>query len=106
MKIHNALGLNYEVSDLDYYRKVLIKMYWDDSTTPNVIARISAFFCLGHSMAAKFSLSYMWCWLSRLRRRKLVALQRSTATLRCPSTNVRVSRLRTKTTRLIFNISI
>ncbi|GLB19552.1 hypothetical protein AtubIFM61612_009459 [Aspergillus tubingensis] len=40
MKIHNTVGLNYQVSDLDYYRKMLTKMYCDDSTTPNVIARI------------------------------------------------------------------
>ncbi|KAL4863631.1 hypothetical protein BDV12DRAFT_206337 [Aspergillus spectabilis] len=54
MEIHNALGLNYEVSDPDYYRKVLIKMYWDNSETPNVLAPIGDFFCLGHSMAANF----------------------------------------------------
>lgn len=54
MEIHNALGLNYEVNDPDYYRKVLIKMYWDDSETPNVLAPIGDFFCLGHSMAANF----------------------------------------------------
>ncbi|KAI6784561.1 uncharacterized protein J7T54_006606 [Emericellopsis cladophorae] len=52
MEVHNALGLNYEVSDPDYYRKVLIKMYWDDSETPNVLALIGDFFCLGYSMAA------------------------------------------------------
>jgi hypothetical protein len=54
MEIHNALGLNYEDNDPDYYRKVLIKMYWDDSETPNVLAPIGDFFCLGHSMAANF----------------------------------------------------
>lgn len=54
MEIHNALGLNYEDNDPDYYRKVIIKMYWDDSETPNVIAPIGDFFCLGHSMAANF----------------------------------------------------
>ncbi|KAK9249683.1 hypothetical protein V1507DRAFT_446462 [Lipomyces tetrasporus] len=27
MEIHNALGLNYEVNDPDYYRKVIIRMY-------------------------------------------------------------------------------
>lgn len=54
MEIHNALGLNYEDSDPDYYRKVVIKMYWDDSETPNVLAPIGDFFCLGHSMAANF----------------------------------------------------
>ncbi|KAL5344154.1 hypothetical protein BJX70DRAFT_393571 [Aspergillus crustosus] len=52
MEIHNALGLNYEVSDPDYYRKVLIKMYWDGSETPSVLAPISDFFCVGNSMAA------------------------------------------------------
>ncbi|OBT93134.1 hypothetical protein VE01_09203 [Pseudogymnoascus verrucosus] len=54
MEIHNALGLNYEDNDPDYYRKIIIKMYWDDSETPNVIAPIGDFFCLGHSMAANF----------------------------------------------------
>lgn len=54
MEIHNALGLNYEANDPDYYRKVLIKMYWDDSETPSVLAPIGDFFCLGHSMAANF----------------------------------------------------
>lgn len=54
MEIHNALGLNYEVNDPDYYHKVLIKMYWDDSETPNVLAPVGDFFCLGHSMAANF----------------------------------------------------
>ena len=54
LEIHNALGLSYEDSDPDYYRKVLIKMYWDDSETPNVVAPIGDFFCLGHSMAANF----------------------------------------------------
>ncbi|KFZ14605.1 hypothetical protein V502_05989 [Pseudogymnoascus sp. VKM F-4520 (FW-2644)] len=52
MEIHNALGLNYEDNDPDYYRKVIITMYWDDSETPNVIAPIGDFFCLGHSIAA------------------------------------------------------
>lgn len=69
MKIYNALGLNYEVSDLYYYRKVLIKMYWDDSTTLNVIARIGDFFCLGHSMAAKFQ-SLLFVVLVKLSEKK------------------------------------
>ncbi|OAL44928.1 hypothetical protein IQ07DRAFT_591773 [Pyrenochaeta sp. DS3sAY3a] len=54
MEIHNALGLSYEDSDPDYYRKVIIKMYWDDSETPSVVAPIGDFFCVGHSMAANF----------------------------------------------------
>jgi hypothetical protein len=54
LEIHNALGLSYEDSDPDYYRKVLIRMYWDGSETPSVVAPIGDFFCLGHSMAANF----------------------------------------------------
>ncbi|KIV82022.1 hypothetical protein PV11_04163 [Exophiala sideris] len=54
MEVHNALGLVHEDNDPDYYRKVIIKMYWDDSETPNVLAPIGDFFCLGNSMAANF----------------------------------------------------
>lgn len=54
MEIHNALGLSFEDNDPDYYRKILIKMYWDDSPTPNVLAPLGDFFCLGQSMAANF----------------------------------------------------
>lgn len=54
MEVHNALGLSYEDNDPDYYRKILIKMYWDDSKTPNVLAPLGDFFCLGNSMAANF----------------------------------------------------
>ena len=36
-EIHNALGLNWEIPDPFYYRKVLIKMYWDDQETPSVV---------------------------------------------------------------------
>jgi Protein of unknown function (DUF2961) len=54
MEVHNALGLNWEVNDPDYYRKVIIRMYWDDQETPSVIAPLGDFFCVGHSMAANF----------------------------------------------------
>lgn len=49
-----SLGPRWEENDPDYYRKVLIKMYWDDSATPNVLAPLGDFFCVGHSMAANF----------------------------------------------------
>ncbi|KAK9481946.1 hypothetical protein V1527DRAFT_522355 [Lipomyces starkeyi] len=52
MEIHTALGLNYKVNDPDYYRKVLMKMYWDDEESPSVLAPIGDFSCVGHSMAA------------------------------------------------------
>ena len=54
-EIHNALGLNWEISDPDYYRKILIKMYWDDQEHPSVLVPLGDFFCLGHSIAANFA---------------------------------------------------
>ena len=54
LEIPNALGLNFEDSDPDYYRKVLVRMYWEGSETPSVLAPLGDFFCLGHSMAANF----------------------------------------------------
>lgn len=54
LEIGNGQGVNYEVMDPDYYRKVLIKMYWDDSETPNVLAPLGDFFCVGHSIASNF----------------------------------------------------
>lgn len=53
-EVHNALGMNWEVMDEDYYRKVLIRMYWDDQEEPSVVAPLGDFFCLGNSMAANF----------------------------------------------------
>lgn len=36
-EIHNALGVCWEVADPHYYRKVLIKMYWDNQEKPSVV---------------------------------------------------------------------
>ena len=44
LEIHNALGVSWEVVDPDYYRKVLLKIYWDDQETPSVIAPLGDFF--------------------------------------------------------------
>ena len=38
LEIHNALGVSWEVVDPDYYRKIVLKIYWDDQETPSVIA--------------------------------------------------------------------
>ena len=54
IEVDNGLGVSYEAMDPDYYRKVLIKMYWDDSETPNVLAPLGDFFCMGHSIACNF----------------------------------------------------
>lgn len=43
------------VTDPDYYRKVVIRMYWDDQQHPSVVAPLGDFFCLGHSLANSFA---------------------------------------------------
>ncbi len=61
LEIHNALGLSWEAPDPDYYRKVLLKIYWDDQEHPSVLAPLGDFFCLGHSMPGNFALSPSRC---------------------------------------------
>lgn len=36
------------------YRKVLLKVYWDDEEHPSILAPIGDFFCLGHSIVNSF----------------------------------------------------
>ena len=55
LEIHNALGLNWEEADPDYYRKVLIRITWDDQPHPSVLVPLGDFFCVGHSMPANFA---------------------------------------------------
>jgi hypothetical protein len=50
LEIHNALGLNWEQPDPDYYRKVLLRVTWDDETEPSVLVPLGDFFGVGHSM--------------------------------------------------------
>jgi hypothetical protein len=45
---------DWDTADPDFYRKVLLKIYWDDETEPSVLAPVGDFFGLGHSMAANF----------------------------------------------------
>jgi len=54
-EIHNALGVSWEITDPDYYRKVLIKMYWDDQEHPSILVPLGDFFCIGHSMPSNFA---------------------------------------------------
>lgn len=54
-EIHNALGLNWEVVDPFYYRKVLFKIYWDDQEHPSVLTPLGDFFCIGHSIPGNFA---------------------------------------------------
>ncbi|WP_372662112.1 glycoside hydrolase family 172 protein [Cohnella sp.] len=55
LEIHNALGVSYETADPAWYRKVLIKMTWDDQSHPSVLAPLGDFFCVGHSMPGTFT---------------------------------------------------
>ena len=46
-EMENAEGVNWEINDPDYYRKVLIRMTWDDFDGPSVLAPLGDFFCCG-----------------------------------------------------------
>lgn len=54
-EIHNALGVTWEATDPAFYRKVLIKMTWDDQSHPSVLVPLGDFFCIGHSMPGNFA---------------------------------------------------
>ncbi|OJV83353.1 MAG: hypothetical protein BGO37_08695 [Cellulomonas sp. 73-92] len=54
LEIHNALGVSWEVVDPDYYRKVVLKIYWDDQETPSVIAPLGDFFGLMNSLSGSY----------------------------------------------------
>lgn len=54
-EINNALGVSWEEHDIAYYRKVLLKIYWDNQTQPSVIVPLGDFFCVGHSIPASFT---------------------------------------------------
>ncbi|WVW79027.1 hypothetical protein I302_100990 [Kwoniella bestiolae CBS 10118] len=55
METHRALGLFDEANDENFYRNVVIKIFWDDQTEPSVLAPLGDFFCIGQSMPANFS---------------------------------------------------
>ena len=54
MEIHPALGVIWDDYDPFYYRKVLIKITWDDQDTPSVLAPLGDFFCIGNSLSGQF----------------------------------------------------
>lgn len=59
-EINNALGVSWEEHDEAYYRKVLLKFYWDNQPQPSVIVPLGDFFCIGHSIPGSFtSLPFM-----------------------------------------------
>ena len=54
-EIHNALGLNWEITDPFYYRKVLLRITWDDQPHPAVLVPLGDFFGLGHGIACNYA---------------------------------------------------
>ncbi len=54
-EIHNALGLNRETTDPNYFRKALIKITWNNGEHPNVLVPLGDFFGIGHSMPSNFT---------------------------------------------------
>jgi Protein of unknown function (DUF2961) len=55
LEIHNALGVSWEAMDPDFYRDVVIRIYWDHQDTPSVNAPLGDFFCVGNSIAGDFT---------------------------------------------------
>ena len=49
-----ARGADWQVVDPDFYRKVVLKMWWDGEKHPSVHVPLGDFFCLGHSIASNF----------------------------------------------------
>ena len=55
IEMHNALGMNWEIADPDHYRKVLLRMTWDDDPEPAVLVPLGDFFGIGHSVPASYA---------------------------------------------------
>jgi hypothetical protein len=53
-EIHNALGLVWEEPDPDYYRKIIIRMTYDNASFASVVVPLGDFFGVGHSMPANY----------------------------------------------------
>jgi hypothetical protein len=48
-------GPHWLAGDPDFYRKVLLKMTWDEQEHPSVLAPLGDFFCIGHSIVTSFA---------------------------------------------------
>ena len=55
LEIHNALGVNWETVDEEYYRKIVFKIFWDDQVNPSVISPLGDFFGLMNSLSGNYS---------------------------------------------------
>lgn len=55
MEIHPALGVVRDDYDPFYYRKVLLRITWDDQNRPSVLTPLGDFFCIGNCYPGNFS---------------------------------------------------
>ena len=54
-EMENAIGVNWEINDPDYYRKVLLRFTWEDSDRPAVLVPLGDFFGIGHGMPGSYN---------------------------------------------------
>lgn len=54
-EMENAIGVNWELNDPDYYRKVLLRFTWEGSDKPAVLVPLGDFFGLGHGMPGSYN---------------------------------------------------
>lgn len=55
MGIEPVMGIHWETMDPDFYRKVVLKIYWDGQDAPSVVAPIGDFFGLMNSLPGQFA---------------------------------------------------
>lgn len=44
-----------ETRDRDYLRRLVLRIYWDDATTPSVLVPVGDFFGVGHARTVNFA---------------------------------------------------
>lgn len=54
-EMSNDIGVQGEYNDPSYYRKILIKITWEDHAYPSVLVPFGDFFGIGHSMPGNYS---------------------------------------------------
>jgi hypothetical protein len=55
LDMNNALGLQWEIRDPDLYRKVLLRITWDEQPHPSILVPLGDFFGIGHSLPAAYA---------------------------------------------------
>jgi hypothetical protein len=57
-EVANALGITWEQADPDYYRKVLLRVTYDDASEPSILVPLGDFFGVGHCMPASYASAF------------------------------------------------